>query len=538
MSVDVPWKGKRLSLLFTLISLLALLLAAPLVVVLVSPVLDGVNEWEHVRQVILPNHLSGTLELLVGVLVVAFALAVPAAWLVATCNFPGRRAFRWALILPLAMPTYIGAFAWAAILGPTSSLSNWCSLHLGIRPDIMNTYGLWFVLGAVLYPYVYLPARALFAHGLQAPIEAARSLGAGPARRFFRVALPLARPAIAGGLLLVAMETLNDYGAVKYYGVATLTTGIFRSWGGLYDLVSALRLSLSLLALVAFLIWLERRSRGRARITGGSSHLARIQLQGPYAIAATAACGLLLTVTLFIPLGKLIGDVLVPGALAAWDELLPALGNTAWIAGQAALFVLALSILFAFRDRYRLRSDLAIRLARLGYAVPGAVIAVAVMALAGAVDRQQWALPVLIGSGGVLVYAFALRFLAVGLQTLDAGLGRQSLELDASARSLGASPWRAFRAVNLPLLRPSLMAAALLVAIDVIKELPLTLILRPFNFETLSTKAYQLASIEQLREASLHALFIVLCGLVPILFLDRLLDRSHAMDPRRNGART
>lgn len=508
---------------FAAVTVLAVLLALPVLVVVTAPLHAPAPEWHHVLTSLLPSHLWETLQLLAGTLLVALLVAVPSAWLVAAHEFPLRRFFRWVLVLPLAMPTYISAFAYAALLGPTGTLSAWSGEVLGLRPDIVSLPGLCLVLGLVLFPYIHLPARAAFSQGMTNQLEAARLLGAAPLRRFRSLALPLARPAIVGGALLVAMETLNDLGAVKYYGVRTLTTGIFRSWGGLYDLGSALRLSAVLLGLVALLLWIEHRSRkGRSQATD-QVPVQRIRLKGLNAWAATAWCALIVVFGLGLPLGKIIGDVVALGANALPDGTFAAFGNTLGIALLAALSTLAVAILFTFRERYGRRRAVFQRFADLGYAIPGAVIAIGVMATAGFIDRNAGLSFALIGSIGLLTYAFTVRFLAVGTQPLYGALRQQSPALDASARLLGASPWRAFTRINLPLLRPALAAAALLVAIDVIKELPLTLILRPFDLHTLSTKAYELASIEQLREASAPALLIVVCGVVPVLVLERML---------------
>jgi iron(III) transport system permease protein len=512
---------------FLAISLLALLLAAPLLVVITAPLHAPAPEWAYVSKALLPAHLRETLLLLAGVLAIALCIAVPSAWLVAVHDFPLRNMFRWALVLPLALPTYISAFTYAALLGPTGILSNLIAEHTGYRPDIMDLTGLSFVLALVLFPYIYLPARAAFSRGMASQLDAGRMLGAGRARRFTRIALPLARPAIAGGALLLAMETLNDFGAVKYFGIRTLTTGIFRSWGGLYDLGSALRLSLVLLGLIAILLWIERRSRRDARQTTDQAPMAPVRLHGLRAWAATAWCGTILLLAAGLPLGKIIDDVFFHSAGGIPAGVLPAFLNTLKVAALAALATLVIAILFAFRERYARRSNLMVRLANMGYAVPGAVIAIGVMALAGYLDRQQLMGTALIGSMGILTYAFAVRFLAVGTQPLYGNMRQQSPQLDEAARMLGASPWRSFSRVNLPLLKPALGAAAMLVAIDVIKELPLTLILRPFDLHTLSTMTYELASIEQLRDASWPAMLIVICGLFPVLLLDRLLARQY-----------
>src|SRR5436190_8812462 len=487
--------------LFTLISLLAILLAAPLVVVSTSPLHMAAPEWKHVLGAVLPAHAFETLLLLAGVLAVGLFIAVPSAWLIASFEFPLRGVFRWALVIPLAVPTYISAYAYAGLLGPTGSVGRWVVAHGGPRPDIVNLPGLCVVLALTLFPYIYLPTRAAFAQGMTTQLEAARLLGSGAVRRFMRIALPLARPAVAGGALLLCMETLNDFGAVKYYGVRTLTTGIFRSWGGLYDMGSALRLCIALLGLIALLLWIERRTRKGARQTTDLVRGTPLRLHGTRAWLATGWCLLVLSLSVALPLGRIISDVIATLDRPVWSEVFTAFGNTLYVAALAAASTMGIALLFTYRERYGRRSDVAIRIANLGYAIPGAVIAVAVMAVAGAIDRQGWMTFALIGSIGLLVYAFTVRFLAVGTQPLYGNLRQQSVALDDAARLLGASPWRSFLLINLPLLRPALFASALLVSIDVIKELPLTLVLRPFNFQTLSTKAYELASIEQLREA-------------------------------------
>lgn len=512
--------------LFTLISILGILLAAPLLVVITSPLHRPAPEWEHVMGTMLPALLLETLALLGGVLLLGLVIAVPSAWLLASYRFPLHGIFRWALVLPLAVPTYISAYAYAGLLGPTGSITRWSVDLGGPRPDIVSLPGLCLVLALVLFPYIYLPTRAAFSQGMGMQLEAARLLGSGAWRRFTRIALPLARPAIAGGALLLCMETLNDFGAVKYFGVRTLTTGIFRSWGGLYDVGSALRLSIVLLTLIASLLWIERRTRRSARQSTDQRARVPVLLHGIRAWAATGWCLFMVLLSFGLPLGRIIADVLATWERPVWEEVLAAFGNTLRVALLAAACTLVIAVLFTYRERYGKRSDIAIRIANLGYAIPGAVIAVAVMAVASAIDRQHWMGFALIGSIGLLTYAFTVRFLAVGTQPLYGSLRQQSAELDQAARLLGASPWRSFIHVNLPLLRPALLAAALLVAIDVMKELPLTLVLRPFNFQTLSTSAYELAAIEQLREASWPAMLIVLCGTVPVLLLEKLATRG------------
>ncbi len=508
------------------ITLAAALLCLPLLVVITAPLHAPAPEWPHVWRTLLPGHVGGTLALLAGTLLVALLLGVPTAWLVAVHRFPGRPVLRWMLVLPLACPTYIAAFTYAALLGPTGSWSVWLHEHTGTRIDIMHLPGLCLVMGAVLFPYIHLPARAAFAAGMSAQLDAARTLGALPLRRFLRVALPLARPAIAGGAVLAAMETLNDYGAVKYFGIRTLTTGIFRSWSGLYDAGSALRLGAMLLLLIALLLWIERRARRGARHEVDQAPVAPLPLNGPARWLATGWCALAVALGAIVPLSNILIDAASTWSDVRATDLAMATLRTLGIANLTALATLALAVLFVFARRHRAAPPWMIRAANLGYVIPGAVIAVGVMTAAGAIDRTAWLPFALIGGIGLLTYAYTARFLAVAGQPLMGALRQQDPTLDDAARLLGASRWRTFRAVNLPLLRPALLAAATLVALDVVKELPLTLILRPFNFDTLSTKAFEMARIEQLREASVPALLIVLCGVVPVLLLDRLATRG------------
>lgn len=505
---------------------LAVVICLPLLVVITGPLHAPAPEWAHVAGSILPPHLLETIGLLAGTLSVALVLGTSTAWLIAMFDFPLRNVLRWALILPLACPTYISAFVYAALIGPTGSVSVRLHHHLGWRPDIMDLPGLCLVLAVVLFPYVHLPARAAFAAGMSRQLDAGRMLGASRLRRFSRIALPLARPAIAGGAVLVAMETLNDYGAVKYYGVRTLTTGIFRSWSGLYDHGSALRLGGILLLLVALLLWLERQARRGASQAVDPSPVRRERLSGAKAWLAAGWCVGVVLIGALIPYAKLVSDAWYVWPQARLAELGAAVLRTLGVANLAAGSTLLLALLFLFAQRHQLSPAWLVRAANLGYVVPGAVIATGVMTAAGAMDRITILPFPLIGGIGLLVYAFAVRFLAVAGQPLNGAIRQQSTSLDDAARMLGATRWQTFRRVNLPLIRPALLAAAMLVAIDVVKELPLTLILRPFDFQTLSTSAFELARIEQLREASLPALLIVLCAMAPVLLLDRIAARG------------
>lgn len=510
---------------------LAVLLCLPLLVVVLSPFFLEAPQWSFVGGAFLWEHLGGSLVLGFGTLVLALVFGVGAAWTVSVFDFPGRRIFSWLFVLPLALPTYIAALAFAGLLGPTGTWSVFLREHVGIEVDVMTMPGLCLVLALVLFPYVYVPARAAFSGGLTDALEASRTLGAGPWRRFVSVGLPLARPAIAGGGLLVLMETLNDYGAVKYYGLHTITTGIFRAWGGLYDQGSAMRLAVLLVVLVIMLIVVERMLRRRGLRTTDHRPMTRLSLSGAQRIIVLVVCSLLVLLSLVVPIGSLVVDALsVPGAHLL-PELFSATLNTLHVGAWAAGFTLLVALLLAWNARRQQANESRLgQVAELGYVVPGAVIAVGAMALAGLLDRAVGVVGIvsglaLIGSLPLLVYAFGARFMAVAAQPIKAGLAQQPLALDEAARTLGVPAGRTFLRVNLPLLRPALVAAALLTALEVMKELPLTLIMRPFDFDTLSTTVHEYTRIEQTREAALPALVIVLCALLPVLLLHRLHDK-------------
>lgn len=502
-------------------TLLVLLMVAPLLMVVLAPLYAEAPEWEYVRTVILPSHLHETARLLILAAGLAMLLGTVSAWLIASSRFPGHGFFRWALMLPLAIPTYIGAITFASLLGPTGSLTIPFRALTGIGIDILTPDGLALCFGLLLYPYVYLPARAAFGSGMGDMLAAARMLGASPWRRAWRVAIPLARPAIVGGGLLVAMETLNDYGAVQHYGVHTLTAGIFRTWGGLYDTGSALRLSGILLFLVLLIALAEQHLDRKARRTATGQPLAAPRLRGWKAWGAATWCSLLVGFAFVLPVTDLLIDAYRQWGRSAWQDLGAPIWNTLRIALASTVLTLTVAVLLAYAQRSG--SIRAARYAALGYAVPGAVIAIGVMGLAGRLaDASGW---ILIGSLSLVIYAFSVRFLAMAANPVNAGMAQQARALDEAAKLLGASPARTFLRINLPLLRPALLAAAAITLIEVIKELPLTLILRPFDMDTLSTRVYYMARIEEWPMAAPPALLIVACGSIPVLLLERWMER-------------
>ena len=525
----------------------ALLLALPVLVVLGYALVPSQEVWQHLAQTVLADYVTNSLLLMVGVAIGTLIGGVGTAWLTSMCQFPGRGVFEWALLLPMAMPAYIIAYTYTGMLdfaGPVqTALREWTGWGFGDYwfPEIRSLEGAALMLSLVLYPYVYLLTRAAFLSQSLCVLDVSRTLGNGPWRTFFTVALPLARPAIVAGLSLALMEALADYGTVQYFGVATFTTGIFRTWFGLNDAAAAAQLSAMLLGFVFVLIALERFSRREARYHHTSQRhqaIRRHRLRGWRAAAAVAFC--------LLPLG--LGFLLPAGQLAVWAftvaethldaNFLRLVLNSLQLAALAALLALVLALLLGYGRRLYPTPAVtaAVRLAGLGYAVPGTVIAVGVIIPFAWIDNSidGWMRAhlgvstglILSGTLFALLFAYLARFLAVSLQTVEAGLTQIRPSMDEAGRSLGLRPGQVLARIHMPMLRGSLLTAVLLVFVDVLKELPATLILRPFNFNTLAVRAYELASDERLADTAPAALTIVLAGLIPVILLSRSITRS------------
>ena len=498
--------------------------------------------WAHLAANLLPEMVRTTLLLCLGAGGGALLLGVGSAWLVTHFDFAGRRTLEWALVLPLAMPAYVMAYTYTDLLqyvGPVQSAlreaMGWGRADY-VFPDIRSLGGAMLMFAAVLYPYVYLLARTAFIERGTAALEAARSLGLSPLRSFWRVSLPMARPAVAAGLTLVLMETLADYGTVSYFAVQTFTTGIYRAWFSLGDRTAAAQLAMCLLAFVLLALALERSSRGNARFasTGARSAAGRgVPLRGWRAALAVAGCALPLLAGFGLPCVVLLRMAFASGDAQFGPRFLALAGNSLLLASVTSLVAVALAVLVAYAVRLdkRLATRIAHSLAGVGYALPGSVIAVGLLIPLARLDNLlvHWLRDAMGWQGGLLftgtiaalVYACVVRFLATALQTVDAALQRVTPNMDAAARSLGSTPARALQRVHLPLLRRGLLTAGLLVFIDTMKELPATLVMRPFNFDTLATQAYTLASDERLAEASTASLAIVAVGLLPMVLLCR-----------------
>ena len=523
---------------------LAVLVALPVLAVGANLFAGGTGEtWGHLMATVLPEYVANSIWLCLGVGIGVAAMGTGAAWLVALNDFPGRRMAEWALLLPMAMPAYVLAYTYTDFLQFVGPLQTGLRETFGWKigdywfPEVRSLGGAIVLFSCVLYPYVYLLVRTAFLERAGGMIEAARALGLNPWQGFWRVSIPLARPAIAAGMALALMETLADYGTVAYFAVQTFTTGIYRAWFSLGDRVAAAQLAAALLGFVALLILLERVSRGRARYhdTSGRRRSTRLALTGWHALLAQIGCAIPVVIGFVLPAALLLrlamGDAGEEGAGFTGRFLLLA-RNSFTLAALAAVLAALLALLlgFAARDGRRL-SVLASRIVGLGYAVPGSVIAVGVLIpvtrldhwLAGLWQQMTGVNPGLILTGGIaaLVYAYLARFLAIALQTVEAGLARITPSMEAAAQSLGSGQAETLRRVHLPLMRGSLLTATLLVFVDVMKELPATLVMRPFNFDTLATQTYTLAADERLAEASTAALAIVAVGLLPIILLAR-----------------
>jgi iron(III) transport system permease protein len=533
------WQAAALAIAgVALLPLLALALAA-------AQGSDGL--WTHLAATVLPPAARNTVLLLLGVGALSIALGVGSAWLVTAYDFPGRGTMVWALLLPLAVPTYIVAYAYLDLLHPLGPVQAGVRALLGHDrprdfrlPDIRGLASCIVLLGFVLYPYVYMATRAMFLTQAASLLEAARSLGAGPWAQFHRVALPLARPAIAVGAALALLETLNDIGASEFLGVRTLTVSVYTTWVTRSDLPGAAQIALAMLLLVVALLALERHGRRRQRYadTARPRPLRAQPLRGLPALAALALVALPVLVGFVAPTLHL--------AVEAWQRaeagggVSPAVWSAAWNTVRVALLasvatllaglVLAWALRLAQSRRRDRIASVALRVGGLGYAVPGTVLAIGLLAPLGWFDdAANLALQafghsprmLLMGSVSALVLAYTLRFLVIASGGVEAGLARVPPALDQAARSLGASPATMLRRVHLPLLRPALAAAALLVFVDAMKELPATLLLRPLDFETLATWLYADAARGAYEDGAMAALLIVLAGLLPVVLLAR-----------------
>jgi len=504
--------------------------------------------WSHLASTVLPHYVRTTLLLITGVGVGTLVIGAGTAWLVTMYRVPGRGIFEWALLLPLAVPAYVIAYVYTDVLeyaGPVQGLLRatfgWTSAADYWFPEIRSLGGAVAMMSLVLYPYVYLLARAAFIDQSVCALEVGRTLGAGPWRNFRRIALPLARPAVAVGVSLALMEALNDFGTVDYFAVATFTAGIYDVWLNMNSTAGAAQLASVLLLFVLALVVVERMARRQRRFHHMSTRYRTLPchpLSPTGRWLAFAACLLPLLLGFVVPASLLLVYTLETTATGATASFLGYAANSVLLSGSAAGIAVIVGLILAYGVRLHENPALrvATRIAGVGYAVPGAVLAIGVLvpmaAFDNAVDglaRQYLGVStglLLSGTVVVVVFGYVARFLALSLGSVEAGLARITPAMDDVARTLGCAPAATLRRVHLPMMKGSIATAALLVFVDGMKELPMTMLLRPFNFDTLATYVHQLASDELLEECAPGALLIVLVGVLPVILLSRTIRRA------------
>lgn len=526
-------------------ALVTILVSLPVLALALEALQGSSGLWEHLFSTVLTTAFADTVILLAGVGAITALLGTSAAWLVTAHDFRGRGILEWALLLPLAVPTYIVAYAYLDILHPIGPVQGAVRFLLGYDsprqfrlPDIRSMAGCILLLGFVLYPYVYIPTRAMFLTQSASLVEAARTLGVSRRGVFWRVALPLARPAVAVGVSLALMETLNDVGAAEFLGVRSLTVSIFTTWVTRSDLPGAAQMALALLLLVVALVSIERWARRKQRFSSNIRHARGFAptRAGGLRGAALFALGMLPVIIGFIAPATYL--VIEAARRVRFAGVSPRLAgeafNTVVLASTATALVLLCGMVVAYAARPfpGALSRWLYRFSTMGYAAPGTVIAIGILVVSGAFDSlfNQLATQlfgvsaglVLIGTGAAVVYAYVARFLAISAGGIDAGLERIPLSLDHAARTLGRSVTDTFRTVHLPLSKTAIVAAGLLVFVDCVKELPATLLLRPLNVETFATHLYGEAARGTYEEASIAALAIVVVGILPVMLLARV----------------
>ena len=539
-------KRSRVSLLKVSAIFIALVLAVPVLIIAINIFLGGSDVWQHLYNTLLFDYVSNSFLLMLGVTFGTLVMGVPAAWLTSVCEFRGRSLFSWALLLPLAMPAYIIAYTYTGLFdfaGPVQTF---------IRDTTGLGYGeYWFfemrslggaitMLSLVLYPYVYLMSRAAFLEQSANTLEVCRTLGYSAPQAFVRLALPMARPAIVAGVTLAMMETLADYGTVQYFGVTTFTTGIMRTFYGFGDLAAASQLAGILLLFVAVLIFTERYSRRKISYHASGLRKAsqrKVELRGRYGLAAWLACAIPVIAGFVIPAGVLLYWAVFEAETVGWD-FIQLSWNSFYLAALAALITVSLALVLAYAGRLHPTKGVqtAIVTSGMGYALPGTIIAIGVIVPLAWIDHRiidwvKYTFDQKIGlffSGTIiaLLLAYTVRFMAVSLGSVQSGLGKVKPSMDMAGRSLGCSPAEVLRRIHVPLLKSSVLTALLIVFVDVLKELPATLILRPFNFNTLAVRAFELASDERLVDAAPASLMIVAVGLIPVILLSRSISSS------------
>src|SRR6056297_691792 len=535
---------------------IAILVGIPVLTVAANIFVPSGDIWQHLASTVLDDYILNSFWLMIGVGTGVFVIGVGTAWLVTMCNFPGSKIFEWMLILPMAVPAYLMAYSYTDFFtytGPAQALlrdiTGW-GLGDYWFPDIRSLQGAILMMSFVFYPYVYMLTRAAFLEQSSSLLEAGRSLGASPMKTFFKIALPLARPSIAAGLALSLMETLNDFGTVDYFGVQTFTTGIYRTWFGLGERAAAAQLSGFLLIFILFLILIERWSRNKMNVrqssTGRFKQLYVYDLTGWKAWASTLFCSIPVLAGFLIPVAILTDMMIANFDVAVDTRFIQFSANTILVASIAGIFALLVALIMAYGVRLNPNylTKFSTRIGSMGYAIPGSVIAVGILIPFGWVDNtiDSWLRDnvgissglILSGTIFALIFAYVVRFLAVAFNTVEASLGKITHNMDEAAEGMGYSFGKILRKIHIPMMSGSLFAAIMLVVVDVIKELPATLIVRPFNFDTRAVQVYRLASDERLAESSGAALAIILVGLVPVIILSRSIAKTRKTSKKKS----
>jgi len=542
-----PFRFSPLHSWVVISGMVSAVLLVPVFIVLSSVFFSSGDVWRHLYETVLSEYITNSLLLMLGVGGLVLPLGVAPACLVTMYRFPLSRQLEWALLLPMAMPAYIIAYTYTGMLDVAGPLQFWLRDTFALEygdywfPEVRSLGGAIAMLSLVLYPYVYLLARAAFLEQSVCVLEVSRTLGAGPWRAFGKVALPLARPAIIVGLSLVMMETLADYGTVQYFGVSTFTTGIFRTWFGLGSSTTAAQLSALLMLFILALLLLEQKSRQQARYHHTSTRyrtLSPRRLGRRAQVWAFGACALPVVLGFLVPASQLF-----VWARQTWHQVVDKdffllIAHSIGLAALTALIALFFALFVGYGKRLQpgILMQGAVRLLGLGYAIPGTVVAVGVLVPLAWLDNRisLWmeanfsVNPGLLLSGSLfaLVFAYLVRFLPISLNTVDAGLEKIKPSMDEAGRSMGLSAGRILRKIHIPMMRGSVLTAVLLVFVDVLKELPATLILRPFNFNTLAIRSYELANEERLADAACPALAIVGLGIIPVIMLSHSISKS------------
>ena len=529
----------RLSFWSSLPFAVLVVFTAPLLIVLSSLFGEYSENWSHLYEFVLFNYISNSLILVAGVGVLVFFLGTITAWTVTNFKFPGRNTFEWALILPLAIPPYILAYTFTGLFDPYGDANNLIREILGLDQDVIifpgvrNIYGAITVFGFTLYPYVYLVSRSAFINQSKSMIEASRMLGLNQIQVFYKVALPIIRPAAVGGMMLVIMETLSDFGAVDHFAIETFTTGIFRTWYGLYDLQTAMQLASLLLITVGVFYILEKNSRGNGIYTSSNSTFSPNKeevLSGFRAFFAFSICLLPIFIGFILPILELSLWAFEVNIAFFNEKFFKNSINTFTLSIGTGLICAGLALVINFSLRFK-PSKLIKRLSSLlsiGYAVPGLILAVGMVQLMVGLDNLIFSNLDIVLTGSIfgLLVAYIIKTYALANSSIESGYERISNSIDDSSRILGSTSWVMLFNIHTPLMKTALLTSVLLVMSDVVKELPATLILRPFNFETLAVSTYIYASEERMLQAAAPAIAIVLVGLIPIIFLSKMIRSS------------